>query len=352
MVRAIWIGLMAVICLGATPAAAHSKLFKDDAPLKIVITAPFPALVRAAPTSRNAFPATLEVTDAEGPPETLPIQLSPRGLTRRTAGICSFPPLLLDFDKSTTQNSLFKGQHKLKLVTYCSPMSDSEQRIILEYLAYKIYNLITPLSYRVRAAEVTYRTSESDPGLTRFGYLLEDINDVADRNDKDRLKAAPRQITAAQLDPHVAGEAALFEYMISNLDWEFLAGPAGADCCHNIKLLAARNATAATATGVAPVPFDFDYSGLVDAPYAVTPENLPVQEVTTRFYRGFCVSTGEMPSVIEEYRSHRAEITALIDGQANLKPSFRDKADRYLAAFFATLDDPGRTQSEIIKHCR
>src|SRR5439155_11002015 len=142
------------------------------------------------------------------------------------------------------------GQHELKLVTYCRTASDYEQRIVLEYTAYRLYNLITPMSFRVRAADVTYRKDDKDAGVTRFGFVIEDIDDVAERNHLGKLTAATRQITRSQLDPHAEARAAMFEFMIANLDWDFLAGPAGVDCCHNSRFIAAKGAAPATAKGV------------------------------------------------------------------------------------------------------
>ena len=352
MVRVLWIGLMALVWMGATPAAAESRLFTGVEPLNIVITAPFPALVHTARTTTNPYPATLAVTEGAGPAQTLSIQLRARGLTRRTAGFCQFPPLLLEFDKAAVHETVFKGQHKLKLVTYCNKQSDYEQRIVLEYLAYRIYNLITPMSYRVRAAMVTYRNDEHDPGVTRFGYVLEDVDDVADRNHSDVLKAASRQVSPTQMDARAAARAALFEYMIGNLDWEFLAAAPGTDCCHNARLIAARHANPATATGVTPVPYDFDWSGFVDAPYAGPPEGIPVDTITDRYFRGYCAARAELPSVIEEFRAHRAEMMALIDGETHLNSSFRSKAGHFLDGFFAVLDDPDRTDRELTRRCR
>jgi hypothetical protein len=352
MVRALWFGLTAVAWMLASPVAAQSRLFSADASLKIVITAPFPDLVRAAKTSTKAYPATLTVTDGAAPAQSFPIELSARGLTRRTAGFCQFPPLSLTFDKASLHGSLFQGQHRLKLVSYCRNQADYEQRIVLEYVAYRLYNSVTPMSFRARPAEVTYRTSDRDAGVTRFGFLLEDIDDVAHRNHQDKLTAASHQVSAAQLDPHAAARAALFEFMISNLDWEFLAGPATADCCHNSRFIAAKGATAATASGVVPVPFDWDFSGFVDAPYAGPPVGIPVNTVRDRFYRGYCVSTGEIPAVIDEFRAHRVEMMALIDGESRLNPTFRAKTARFMDGFFALLDDPARVQSQIVKHCR
>ena len=248
--------------------------------------------------------------------------------------------------------SVFQGQHRLKLVTYCRPLPGYEQRVILEYTAYRLYNLITPVSFQVRAAQVTYRNSDADAGVTRFGYLIEDAGDVADRNHREVLKAPPRQLAAAQLEPHAAARAALFEFMIGNLDWDFLAGPAGLDCCHNSRVIAAPGAKPADAKGVTPLPYDFDYSGFVDSPYAGPPEGIPVDRVTQRYYRGYCVSTAEIAAAVDEYRARRGDMMATINGEARLTPTFRDKAVRFLDSFFAVLDDPSRVQREIVKHCR
>jgi len=211
---------------------------------------------------------------------------------------------------------------------------------------------VTPISFRVRAAEVTYRASAADPGLTRFGYLIEDIGDVADRNGRAELTAASHQVPPTRLDAQATARATLFEYMIGNLDWEFLAGPPGAGCCHNGRLLAAPGANAATASDVVPTPYDYDSSGFVDAPYAEPPEGVPIERVTDRYYHGYCVSTPTMGAVIDEFRARRAAMTALIEAEPHLNATFRAKAERYLESFFAVLDDPRRVQREINARCR
>jgi hypothetical protein len=351
MIRALLLGLVALAWFTATAAAAKPHLFGDEAPLKIVITGPFPTIVRLAATSTKLYSATLTVTDDGAPPQTVAIQIAARGHSRRQE-YCSFPPILLRFDKPTARGTLFQGQHKLKLTTYCKPPQDYEQRIVLEYLAYKIYNLITPMSFRVRAAEVTFRGSESDAGVTRFGFLIEDPDDLAARNDAARLKVLTHQVAVAQLDPRATARAELFEFLIANFDWEFLAASAGEDCCHNIRLIAAKGATAATASGVVPAPYDFDSSGFVDSPYAEIPAGLGIGRVTERVYRGYCASNGEIAPVVQEYNDHRAAIMALINGDPRLDEHFRTKTDHFVDGFYTTINDPPRLQRDILRHCR
>lgn len=355
MVRAL-LGLAALAWIIASPAAAESKLFAPDAPaLRITLTAPFPTLAResknVAKSGLKSYPATLTLTDPAGGAQSFPIQLRARGISRRKV-YCNIPPIMLTFDKAAMRGSVFHGQHHLKLVVYCRNLPDFEQRVMLEYLVYKIYNLITPMSLRVRAAEVTYRDSPTASGVTRFGYLIEDIGSVAGRNNREELKGPSHVVSLAQLDPHATTRAALLEYMIGNLDWEFLASAVGETCCHNTRLLAAPGATPATARDVVPVPYDFDFSGFVDAPYAGPPEGIPIEKVTDRFFRGYCAMSGEIPSVAQEYLARRADMRALIDNQPGLSPGFRDKTDRFMDGFFAVLTDPARLQSQLVRHCR
>jgi len=347
-----WLGLgaVALALLGAAPASAGTPLFGDDAPISIALTAPFPELVRTDRTPKP-FPATLTLTQGVGALQTYQVQVQARGYSRRVLGYCRFPPLFLVFDKAEVKKTLFAHQKKLKLVTYCNPESGYDQHIVLEYLAYRLYNLVTPMSLRVRAAEVTYKSGADDPGLTRFGYLIETVNAAADRNDRDELAAVSRQVSKSQLDPKATAMATLFEYMIGNLDWEYLAGPPGS-CCHNAKLIAARDANAATATDVVPIPYDYDSSGFVDPPYATPPEGFPIEKVTERYYHGYCVSTPAMSAAIDEFRARRQAMTALIEAEPHLNAAFRAKAERYLDGFFAVLDDPRRVQREIIDRCR
>lgn len=351
MVRAL-LGLVALAWFLATPAMAADKLFADQAaPLRITLTAPFPALEREAKTSLKPVPATLTLTDQSGATQSFPIQVRPRGISRRKV-YCAFPPIYLMFDKAAMKASLFHGQHHLKLVTYCHTGADYEQRIMLEYLVYKLYNLITPMSLKARAAEVTYRSSPSDPGITRFGFLIEDVNKAAERNGGEVLNGPSHMVSLGQLDAHATTRATLLEYMVGNLDWEFLASAPGEKCCHNSRLVAAPGATPATARNVAPLPYDFDFTGFVNPPYAGPPEGIPIDSLTQRFFRGYCALSGEIPSVAQEYLAHRADMMALIDNQPGLNASFREKADRFLDGFFAVLNDPARMQSQLIRHCR
>lgn len=353
MKRTLCVAAVAVL-LGALPALAQTRLFASESALSITLDAPFPTLVKQAKTKADPFDATLTVTDGAGPAQAIPLKINARGKSRRMAGYCTFPPLSLDFgEKATVKGTPFQGQGKIKLVTYCRGDQSYDQRIVLEYLTYKLYNLVTPLSHRVRPAEVTYRTGPADKGATRFGFLIEDPDDLARRNDLDELEVGPNvAIRVSQLDPRATARATVFEYMIGNLDWGFFQGPPGEDCCHNAHLLAAEKATVETATAIKPVPYDFDLSGLVDAPYAGPPPGVRVERVTQRYYRGYCFTNAELPAVFAEFRANKAKFMAVINDEPRLNPDFKAKSTRFLEGFFATLDNPAKLETEFTRRCR
>lgn len=346
-----WLAAAVITLMGVAvsePAVAQTRLFSENTPIHITVSAPLSTLIQRAPRSTEPFPGT--VTLNEGAPHEFPIQLNARGVTRRIAGICNFPPLRIDFDAHVTNGTLFEGQNKLKLVDPCRQGGSYEQLVVLEYLAYRLYNVITPVSYRVRPVQVTFHDTDRRRGdASNFGYLIEDIDDVAHRNHLHALDVQSNARTAAQLDGVAASRFALFEYMISNLDWDMVAGHAGENCCHNSKLV---GVSADAAANLVPVPYDFDYSGLVDAPYSVPPEGIRVANVRSRYFRGYCRYNDQLASVIDEFRQHKDALFAVIDNEPALQPGRRQSAHAYLQDFFNTLDNPDAVRRNLTGHCR
>ena len=137
--------------------------------------------------------------------------------------------------------------------------------------------------------------------------------------------------------------------MIGNLDWDAVNGHPGDDCCHNSKFVAA---TAETRTNVRPVPYDFDFSGFVNAPYATPPEGIELPNIRTRLYRGYCRYNDQLPAAIALFQSRRAAILAVVDNETRLTDASRRYARGYLEGFFDIIDDPDRVQRALIDRCR
>jgi len=326
----------------AAPAAAQAPdpLFAASDTIHLAIAAPLPGLMRSR-GGKGSVPGTL--TDPAG--QQLPVSLALRGITRRTRDTCDFPPLRVDFTVPPPASSLFAGQKKLKLVTHCRNSPDFDQYVLLEYAAYRMYNLLTPHSFRVRLASIDYRNPDGSPITSRIGFFLEDLRDVAKRNGLREVHAGER-IPVSYLTPADSARYALFQHMIANHDWAMNAGPAGDECCHNAKLIG----TAAPGS-VVPVPYDFDFSGLVNAPYAVPPDALRIDRVTQRVYRGYCMHNAEAIAAAREMRAAQLRILGLLGQIPGLSPKKQQSAAAFLARFFADIGSDADVGAKVLRRC-
>jgi hypothetical protein len=331
----------------ATPVRAADgpkPLFASDEVLSLTLEGPFATISRDP--GANPVPGVLTVGGAM--PEILPVSLSVRGITRRKQEVCSFPPLRVAFTQKPGASSLFKGQKHLKLVTHCQRMADFQQYLLLEYAAYRLYRALTPESFNVRLARIDYVGKGGRVLTTRLGFFIEDIDDVATRNGQERV-AGTRTISAAQLDAAAAARYAVFEYMISNLDWAMTAGPVGTDCCHNARLLGGKGVTAASA-GLIPVPYDFDFAGLVNAPYAMPPDGIHVANVSVRRYRGFCIHNEEAKTFLAQMAMRRDSLIAVLNQTPQLEERTRRHAAGYLGDFFDAAASPSKV-ADLMRVC-
>jgi hypothetical protein len=332
-----WTCILSVLALAGSAAQGKSAaltapLFASDVPVSVTIQGPLQTLVR----NRNSppVPATL-VADGV----TYPIALSSRGIFRKAT--CEFPPIKIEFKQPPPSGSLFEGQHDLKLVAFCKRAVDFQQKVLLEYSAYRLYNLITPVSFRARLVNVDYVDEGGRPYISRVGIFIEPVGGLAKRNG---LKVARMGsfVPLQQVDPTWGARMAVFEYMISNYDWSMHAGPQGSECCHNSKMLT--NGAAGALLTV--VPYDFDFSGLVSAPYAEPPEGIPVDSVRQRIYRGYCAHLPQARTIAAQLSPRRGEFTGIFATIPGLAPAEQAKAAKFINAAFDDLDS-----GKIFKSC-
>jgi hypothetical protein len=332
------LGLM--IAASAASAAEPAKpLFADDQAVRITIKGP---IKRLASSDDRSKAVTATVTAGA---ETLPVRLSPRGITRLRKETCDFPPIRVDFTGAPPATSLFAGQRRLKLVTHCRSGDSFQQYPLLEYATYRLYNQLTPLSFRVRLLQVDYVEEDGKPLTSRVGFFIEDLGDVARRNGMAEARVGSR-IQVSTLNPADAARFAVFQYLISNLDWAMQAGPEGDTCCHNSRLISAAGAPPYTT-----VPYDFDYSGLVDAPYAAPPEGINVSSVKMRRYRGFCRHNAEAIKAAADIRGQQGALTAVLAGIPQLGDGSKRKAAAFLGKSFQDIASDEAVTKNLLKTC-
>ena len=319
------------------------KPFESNETFNITITAPWKDIVRKVKV-KDPYPASMQFTDSLGKSNTIPITVERRGITRQV--VCKYPPIKIRMNKEDVKGTMFRGQNELKLVTHCDKGERWEQYYVKEYLAYRFFNEITEKSYRAKPLLITYvDSSNNSTDEPRFAFLIEDINDVAKRNELSRVGLG--RIKRSQLDNVHASQVALFEYMISNVDFELLSGPEEDKCCHNARLIGDESGQ-----NVVSVPYDFDSSGFVDAHYAVPNDFLGIRSVTQRLYRGYCTHNDTLEQARQLYLAKEADLMGLISSESRLTERTAKTANKFIGQFFETLKDEKAYQKNIIGKCR
>lgn len=345
----IFILLISFLLINSSYSAAKEatppKLFSDTTELKVTLSGPWRNIQRNV--KKDAlYPAKLTYTGADGQQQTIDVEVAPRGISRRL-DVCKFPPLKIHFDKEKVKGTEFRGNKSLKLVTYCQANRKYEQYYIKEFLVYRIFNLFTELSFRVKPLMIEYTDSvKTGDSITRFGFLIEDIDDVAKRNDMEKLTIP--KVPIKQLDPVMSSQFSLFQYLIGNLDWAATGGPSEVRCCHNSRLIG-KDANENPKYGI---PYDFDSSGLVNAHYAAPPDGLRVRNIRQRLFRGFCGHNDTLDQVAVQFREKKSGIFALFEDNPHLTDKTRDKAIAYMEDFYTVLNDPKRFKKELTDKCR
>lgn len=320
------------------------KLFSDATEMNVTLSGPWWKIKKNI-RKDDLYPVQLTYTGADGQRHTIDAKVTPRGLTRRFK-VCKFPPLKIHFDKEKMKDTEFRGNKSLKLVTYCQVNSKYEQYYVKESLAYQIYNLITEYSFRIQPMMIKYQDSEKDDSITRFGFLIEDADEMAERNDLKKLTVG--RVPYKRLDTLETSNLSLFQYMIGNLDWAATGGPDEDKCCHNGKIIGkSENENPKYA-----IPYDFDASGLVNAHYAVPPDKLRVRNIRQRLYRGFCNHNDTQPQAVAKFNEKKPDIMALFKDNIHLTDKNRKNAIKYIEDFYEILNDPKRFKKEITDKCR
>ncbi|HJZ75098.1 MAG TPA: hypothetical protein VKE51_25365 [Vicinamibacterales bacterium] len=323
----------------ARVAADSRRLFREIEPLAFTLTADFSALNKDRnPESTKRFPAVITVEDGKVPQD-VAVQIGSRGHFRLMARNCDFVPIRVEFPRGgETTGTMFEGQTSLKLGTHCRSDREYDNYTLREYLTYRLFNLVTPLSFRARLARATYVDSKTKKTVAnRYAIFIEHENEVA-RRFGGRIVELPR-IVFDDLDAPALNRMMLFEYMIGNTDFSIWA-------LHNVRLVQDRNRK------LYPVPYDFDLSGFVHAPYAIPDPHIGIRSVLDRLYRGPCRTIDQFDEAAESFRAKRQDMFTLLDSMKDLQPAARGEAKEFLEASFRAIERPDAIRRQLVSGCK
>jgi hypothetical protein len=323
----------------AAPLAGAQGLFRETAPLEVTIVTDLKAVVRDRDSTKFApHASTLTYRDGTAAPKSFPVTLRARGHFRRQARNCDFPPLKLEFDRKDARESLFQGNKELKITTNCRPSNaDYQQYILSEYALYRAYQLVSPKYFRTRLAHVTYHdTTHVTPDVVSWAFFIENEKEVAKKFHAEVLPT--KGAVFHDLDEQQLATTALFEYMIANTDWS-ISG------LHNVALM--RDSIGR----IAPVAYDFDWSGAVNARYSFPDARLGIRSTTERLYRGPCFPPETWEPVFARFLAAKPQIEAIYDAIPALDARRKRDVLTYFAAFWKMLGEPKSARRMVTDGC-
>jgi hypothetical protein len=268
---------------------------------------------------------------------TIPVSLRARGNFRRAK--CYFPPIKMKIKKSQTKNTVFNGNKSLKLVLPCKIENENNDNILQEYIAYKIYEIISPYHFKTRRVDVDFTEpkGKKSKSYQLKGFLIEDDSRLAKRFDG---RVVEQFIHPMAMGGLTSVRHAFFQYLIGNTDFSV-------SFQHNGKLLY-------TNKEFLPLPYDFDMTGWVDPSYGFGNPTLGLSSLSERVYRGFKRDNELMNTVRTQFIDSKAEIVKLV---SSYKEEFDnasefDKMFGFMQEFFETIEDDGKFQKSILDKAR
>ena len=278
----------------------------------------------------SSYKATISFKDAWGQSQKWDLKVKQRGAFRRVK--CSdVPPLRFNFRKSDLEAAGLAPFDDLKLVPQCiNDQKEAREILLKEYLAYKLFNEVSDFSYRVQLLRITYKDTATGEKDKQWAFLIEDAAQLRYRVDAEKMDGSynlpPDSFHLSQ-----ARLVAVFEYMIGNVDWGFKT-------IKNVKYFRKKGK-------IIPVPYDFDFSAVVAAPYAIPNKNVGQTSLDQRIYLGFAEESGDLHGTIYHLVGKRKAFEDLVMGFKPLSYESRFEMMAYLNSFF---DNPEDIRKEAV----
>ncbi len=320
------------------PELLPKGLFADHQVMEVTLSANFKTLLADREKDRSQHPGRFVFKNEEGETVSLKVKLKTRGNFRRRKNQCSFPPLFLKFNDEAQDLTMFRGLRKLKLVTHCQRGKKFEQYILQEYLLYRVYNLLTDKSFRVRLLKVRYFDEDKqDELMTRYAFLIENDKDMAERLGGQIINSS--NVKQRMLNDTITNLLAVFEYFAANTDWSVSES-------HNIKLVLTDPFNKPF-----PVPYDFDWSGVINPVYAVPHPRYGINSLDERLYLGICAEPWIFQRSFDMFNLNKKAIYNLYRSSDLLDERKLNNTLEFYDAFYKTINDPKEVENEIYKKC-
>ncbi len=315
--------------------SSNTSLFADHSVLQISLRGNLRNLLNDRDENPSYHSIQIAYKGLDGKEIAMSVKAKTRGHFRKLKENCNYPPLYLNFEKNDTlKKSIFKSQDKYKLVMPCR----GDEYVVREWLVYQLYHIITAKSFEAKLVKISLEDSKSKKKLEPFyGILLEDDKIMAKRNGFISLE---RKLRPEQTASSSFLTMAVFQYLIGNTDWSI-------QYLQNIKLIMRDSTSIAH-----PVAYDFDHSGMVDAPYARPAEELLMSSVLQRRYRGYCITDmKKIQPTLDLFNSKKSEIYQLYQDCTLIDGKYKKLILKYIDEFYETINNPVSWQKDFSYPC-
>jgi hypothetical protein len=309
------------------------KLFSSDEAISFTLTTDIEALQNDRNTDPDYHDAWLRGVGADGEGYEMKVQIKARGNFRRNDLTCQFPPLRIRFSKGDSLGP-FDPDKKLKLVTHC----DADRYIKREYMVYRTYNQLSPWSLKVRPAKIIYRdTLKKVPDETHFAFFIEDLESFCAQ--RGGWEEDPKKVAMDTVDRDMLTLVHIFQYMIGNPDHSV-------DRLKNTKLVCFPDKSPI------PIPYDFDWSEVVDAPYTKLPgETRQSSMFKKRKFKPLCRTEEEFEAVFDHFEAEKDQIWSLYENSPWMDKEDRDYSLKYYKDFYKTIRSGRKVNSIFLSNC-
>ncbi len=314
--------LFSASAFNATAQIGRSDLFESQEILELTLEGDIRSLMRDRSSDPSYREMKLHYRNVDSEVQTQELRVRTRGKFRRLN--CENPPLMFNFKKhDMSDSSPFSRYSKMKVVVPC----EGEKYVLREYLVYKMYNVLTDYSFRVRLIRLTFHDTKRDrTSGPVYAFLIEDEDDLAARNKAGLYKR--NNLRPEHIEQESFFRMSVFAYMIGNTDWSI-------QYQHNMKILFQDDQKEFIG-----VPYDFDLVGLVSSPYAVPTPELNLRSVRERVYRGYCLDDLEkLQPTFQQFRDLKPEMYTTLAMNSLLDEDYIEWAHEYLDEFYEVIDD-------------
>jgi hypothetical protein len=249
------------------------------------------------------------------------VEIKTRGKFRRKNGY--FPPLKIKFSKKDLEAQGLSDHNDVRVSLPFYEDDKGNDLIVREYICYRMYEHLTPASVRARLVRLTLSDSHVESWKHEIYTIFMEDDDELEK----RLNVKEEEIYGLEPDSLISTQAALtcaYNYFIGNADFE-VAG------MRNVKLMRGLDGGK-----IILIPYDFDFSGVVNAPYSKPASMSGLKTIKQRFLMADGLKSEHLRRAFLVLQKESSNLKRISQSKY-LKSTSQDEVWNYLQSFYNNL---------------